>query len=263
MLSLKSKTILVTGVSRSKGIGAAIARLLASSGANVIIHGYAGYDEQQKYPDANLSFADDLVLEMKTQGIDILKLPSSDLSGKEAPEQVVKQAADIFGSINGLVLNHAYSTWAPFGQWTAEDIDAHMNINVRASMLMIQAFARQLPEGESGAVTLFTSGQYLRPMVKEIPYAVSKDAIICLCKQTATALAPQGIRVNCINPGATDTGYLDGERYESVAKMFPSGKWLVPEDAARLVHFLQSDYSRSVTGEVIASEAGFNVSQFG
>lgn len=95
---------------------------------------------------------------------------------------------------------------------------------------------------------------------QEIAYCVSKDAIIGLCRQTAAALAKQKIRVNCINPGATDTGYLmpESDSYQMVASMFPSGRWGMPEDAAKLVQFLQSDFSAWITGQIIASEGGFD-----
>ncbi|MCR2044054.1 SDR family oxidoreductase [Anaerosalibacter massiliensis] len=256
-LSLKEKNILVTGVSRSMGIGTAITKLLAEAGANVITHGYSGYDKALKYRDYNNDFTNTLEQELNKKGYSVTILPPSDLSEKEIPEKVIEQAISKFGYIDGLVLNHAYSVCAPIGEWTSEHIDAHLNTNVRATMLMIQAFANQLPKGKSGVITLFTSGQYLGPMIKEIAYAVSKEAVIGLCKQAAVALAPQNIRVNCINPGATDTGYLEDEDYKTVAKMFPFGRWGMPEDAARLVHFLHSDYARWITGEVIASEGGF------
>ncbi|HHX11974.1 MAG TPA: SDR family oxidoreductase [Clostridiales bacterium] len=257
MLSLKGKNILVTGVSRSKGIGASITKLLASVGANVIVHGYSNYDKELQYPDADEDFVSNIQKELSIKGDNITLLEPSDLSQKDMPQEVIELAKNKFGYLDGLVLNHAYSTCAPIGEWTAEHIDAHLNINVRAAMLMMQAFSKQLPKDKSGVITLFTSGQYLGPMVKEIAYAVSKEAIIGLCKQSAVALAPQNIRVNCINPGPTDTGYLEGKDYETVTKMFPYGRWGMPEDAARLVHFLQSDYARWITGEVIASEGGF------
>lgn len=254
---LKDKNILVTGVSRARGIGTAITKTLAMAGANVIIHGYSSYDQTLQYQDANDGFMSVLQKELSAMGCNVSILESSDLSQKDIPIKVIEEASNKFGHIDGLVLNHAYSTCAPIGEWTADHIDAHLNTNVRASMLMIQAFSKQLPKDKSGAITLFTSGQYLGPMINEIAYAVSKDAIIGLCKQTAAALSSQKIRVNCINPGATDTGYLEGENYEAVAKMFPLGRWGMPEDAARLVHFLQSDYGSWITGEVIASEGGF------
>lgn len=256
-MDLNGKTILVTGVSRSKGIGAAIARILAENGARVLVHGYAKYDQAMGYADAAAGFAQELLSELKSEGLSVSAISPSDLSVPGEGAAVIRRACEACGHLDGLVLNHAYSTWCPLGQWTEEDIGKHLTVNVLASMMMIQEFSRQLPAGRRGAVTLFTSGQYLGPMTKEIPYAVSKEAIVGLCKQASAALAEQNIQVNCINPGPTDTGYLFGEEYEGVAKLFPTGRWGMPEDAARLVHFLQSDYSSWITGEVIASEGGF------
>jgi 3-oxoacyl-[acyl-carrier protein] reductase len=258
-LSLKDKNILITGVSRPMGIGAAITKTLARAGANVVIHGFSKYDEELKYTDSSSSFSEQLARDLHAEGYKVTALPSFDLSEKNAPEKLVSKAAEISGYIDGLVLNHAYSVCLPIGEWTQEHIDAHLNINVRASMLIIQAFAAQLPKGKKGSVTLFTSGQFLGPMIKEMAYAVSKEAIVCICKQAAVALAPKSIRVNCINPGPTDTGYMKpgDDDYKKVAGMFPAGRWGLPEDAARLVHFLQSNYSSWITGQVISSEGGY------
>lgn len=256
-LSLAGQRILVTGVSRPRGIGPAIVRALADAGAVVAAHGYLPYDRAMQYEDADhplQELKDDLL----QGGRKIIFLTPSDLSLPEAPAQVVAEAQERCGSLSGLVLNHAYSVCKPLGSWTAEHIDLHLQVNVRAAMLMLQAFAAQLPEGMPGAVTLFTSGQYRGPMTKEIAYAVSKEATIGLCRQASAALAPQGIRVNCVNPGPTDTGYLTGEAHAAVARCFPSGRWGMPEDAARLVHFLHSDYAAWITGEVIASEGGYS-----
>ncbi|WP_232695576.1 SDR family oxidoreductase [Brevibacillus daliensis] len=256
-MDLKNRNILITGVSRPEGIGTAITKKLAGVGANVVIHGFSTYDEALNYSDASNDFSHHLARELSEKGYRVISLSPSDLSIKGVPEHVIAEGANKLGYLDGLVLNHAYSVEAPIGEWTMENIDAHLNVNVRASMLMIQTFSEQIPTGKDGAITLFTSGQYLGPMTNEIAYAVSKEAIIGLCKQAAVALAPQHIRVNCINPGPVDTGYLTGEAYEKVARMFPSGRWGTPEDAAKLVHFLQSDYASWITGEIIASEGGF------
>jgi 3-oxoacyl-[acyl-carrier protein] reductase len=256
-LSLKNKNILITGVSRPLGIGSAIAKRLAEAGANVVIHGYSSYDMELKYTDATDNFTSTLANELSAKGFSVVSLSPSDISKCDEPERVITEAVEKLGHLDGLVLNHAYSVNEALGMWTEENIDAHFNTNVRASMLMIQAFSKQIKKDSGGAITLFTSGQYLGPMINEIAYAVSKEAIRGLCEQAAAALAPQNIRVNCINPGPTDTGYLKGEEYEAVARMFPSGRWGTPEDAARLVHFLQSDCASWITGQTIASEGGF------
>lgn len=256
-LSLHGKNILITGVSRSCGIGAELARTFAKSGANVIVHGYSSYDKSMEYRDADMRFSEELVSEIVQNGGSIKQLQPSDLSVKGEAVKVIREAEACYGYIDGLVLNHAYSVSMPIGEWTEEHISKHLEVNVTASMMMIQEFSKQLPADKRGAITLFTSGQYLGPMISEIAYAVSKEAIIGICRQIADALAPQNIQANCINPGPTDTGYAFGEDYEEIAKMFPGGRWGTPKDAARLVHFLQSDYSEWITGQVIASEGGF------
>lgn len=255
-IELQGKKILVTGVSRPSGIGATLAKRFAQAGASVAVHGYSGYDQAVQYADAEENATQKLADILLAQGLDVAPLPASDLSAAGVPESVIAEAMHRLGGLDGLILNHAYSTCVPVGEWTAQHIDTHFQVNVRASMLLIQAFAAQAQPDRDNVITLFTSGQYLGPMTKEIAYAASKDAIICLCKQTAAALAPS-IRVNCINPGPNDTGYLTGEAYQSVAKLFPAGRWGTPEDTADLALFLHSEYSKWITGQVIASEGGF------
>ena len=242
-LSLKKQNILVTGVSRASGIGAAIAKICVQAGANVVTHGNPQYDADRKYSDASTSFYTNLAKKYNLKAIS-----PSDLSAPDEPEKVITKAQESFGNLDGLVLNHAYSVSSSIFDCTAENIDNHFNINVRASMLMIKAFAKQVDRNKGGVITLFTSGQYLGPMVDEIAYAISKEAIRGLCTQASVALTDRNIRVNCINPGPTDTSYLSGEAYDRVAQMFPSGRWGSPDDAAKLVHFLHSDYAKWITG---------------
>jgi 3-oxoacyl-[acyl-carrier protein] reductase len=149
-------------------------------------------------------------------------------------------------------VNHARSGHGALGELTAEHIDAFLHENVRASLLLVQEFATQF-EGDAGAVVLLTSGAHLAPMAQEIAYAVSKGALAVATATLAEELADRGIRLNCVNPGPTNTGYLDGV---SPTRM-PSGRWGEPDDAARLIAWLCSDDGRWVTGQVLDSEGGF------
>jgi 3-oxoacyl-[acyl-carrier protein] reductase len=155
-----------------------------------------------------------------------------------------------------MILNHAYGVYAEIGRWTAEHIDSHLIVNVRAAMMMIQAFAHQADPSKDNAVTLFTSGQYRIIETDLLAYSVSKEATMCLCRGTAQLLGDRGIRVNCINPGCNDTGYCSGEAYEAIAKRHPAGRWGTPDDTADLALFLHSAYAKWITGEVIASHGG-------
>jgi len=256
-LRLDGQKILITGVSRPSGIGATLAKRLAEAGAVIAIHGFSEYDVAIGHQSAMLHGSERLAEQLCDLGLQVIALTSGDLAIPGVAETVVEEAAAKLGGLDGLILNHAYSTYGEIGGWTPEHIDPHLLVNVRASMMMIQSFVTQVDTTRDNAITLFTSGQYLGPMTNEIAYCVSKDAIIGLCKQTSYLLGDKNIRVNCINPGPNDTGYCFGEAHKHVANMFPSGRWGTPDDTADLVLFLHSSYAKWITGQVIASEGGF------
>jgi 3-oxoacyl-[acyl-carrier protein] reductase len=256
---LDGKKILITGVSRPIGIGATLAKRLAEAGAIIAIHGFSDYDMTVGVSKSAMANGTEILAKQSVDsGLNITAITTGDLMIPGVAEKVVEEAAEKLGGLDGLVLNHAYSTYGEMGDWTPEHIDPHLLVNVRASMMMIQAFVNQADITKENAITLFTSGQYLGPMINEIAYSVSKEAIICLCRQTSYLLADKNIRVNCINPGPVDTGYCFDEAHEAVAKMFPSGRWGTPDDTADLLLFLHSGYAKWITGQVIAGEGGFN-----
>ena len=258
-IRLDGQRILITGVSRPAGIGATLAKRLAQAGAVVAVHGFSDYDIVVHNPETVLTNGTETVAKnLSDCGLNVTAITPSDLEKPGNAEKAVEEASAKLGGLDGLILNHAYSTHCEIGQWTPEHIDPHLLVNVRASMMMIQAFVDQVDTSNDNAITLFTSGQYLGPMVREIAYCVSKEAIICLCRQTSRLLGSKNIRVNCINPGPNDTGYCFGEVYEAVAKSFPSGRWGTPDDTADLVLFLHSSYAKWITGQVIASDGGVN-----
>ncbi|MFC3418719.1 SDR family oxidoreductase [Salinicoccus hispanicus] len=241
------KRILITGVSRPQGIGSTLAHKFRASGYEVLVHGNSKYDTYMEYPDAGES----------SSFREITRLKDSDLSIKEGIDQLISELAND-GPIDHLILCHAYSTHGEMGTWSFDDINNHLITNVTASMLLIQEFHKQF-QGGDGCITLFSSGQHLGPMTDEIPYAVSKAAIANLATQTSHAMAEQGIRVNAVNPGPTDTGYIekDSELYTHIANQFHSKRWGTPDDVANLLLFLHSNEGKWITGQTIDSEGGF------
>jgi len=257
-IRLDGRKILITGVSRPIGIGATLARRFAEAGAVVAVHGFSDYDVAMKHLTAMPGGTEAVTGKLKDSGLNVTILTPSDLEVPGNAEKVVAEAKEKLGTLDGLVLNHTNGECMEIGKWTPEHIDPILHVNIRASMMMLQAFSQQADAAKNSAVTLFTSGQYLGPMADEIAYCVSKEALICLCKQASYLLAHQNIRVNCVNPGPVDTGYCFGEAHENIAKMFPSGRWGTPDDTADLLLFLHSEYAKWITGQVIASEGGFN-----
>ena len=255
-IRLDGQKILITGVSRPLGIGATLAKRCAEAGAEVAVHGFSDYDMTTNHLSAMPGGTEAVTKQLNDLGLNVTTLTSSDLEIPGNAEKVVAEAVAKLGKLNGLVLNHTNGETVEIGNWTAEHIDPILHVNVRASMMMVQSFAAQADTAKDNAITLFTSGQYLSPMVNEMAYCVSKEAIICLCRQSSRLLGDKNIRVNCINPGPNDTGYCFGEIYEEVAKRFPSGRWGTPDDTADLLLFLHSTYAKWITGQVIASDGG-------
>jgi 3-oxoacyl-[acyl-carrier protein] reductase len=256
-IRLDGQKILITGVSRPLGIGATLAKRFAEAGAAVAVHGFSDYDMAVHRAETALRNGTEVVAErLNNLGLDCFLITPSDLEKPGNAEKAVEEAAAKLGGLDGLILNHAYSTHAGIGEWTAEHIDSHLLVNVRASMMMLQSFVSQADRAKDNAVTLFTSGQYLSPMTGEIAYCVSKEAVICLCRQASYLLGDRNIRVNCINPGPNNTGYCSDEFIESYARLFPAGRWGTPDDTADLALFLHSPAAKWITGQVIASDGG-------
>ena len=140
------------------------------------------------------------------------------------------------GDVDILVANHAMSCDQDLEQLEAAAIDATLAVNVRATLLLVQAYAARHDDARPGGrVVLFTSGQNLEPMARELPYAASKGALHALTASLAAHLAPRGILVNAVNPGPTDTGWATPELTAHELRRLPLGRWGTPEDAARAV----------------------------
>jgi 3-oxoacyl-[acyl-carrier protein] reductase len=253
---LVGRTALVTGVSRRRGIGYAVAARLAEQGASVVIHHHSPHDAHQ------YGAADDigaLVDELKTRlrpGARIVALPS-DLSTAEGPRALVAAARSALGHLDVLVCNQAHAGDAvSLRTATADAFDTHWKVNARATLLLTQAFAEQHDGRRGGRVVWMTSGQALGPMPDNLAYAVSKAALAGATASVAAELAEAQILLNTINPGPVNTGYLDGAP-EAVLDRFPAHRLGRPDDPARLIAWLVSDDGEWVVGQVLHSEGGF------
>jgi 3-oxoacyl-[acyl-carrier protein] reductase len=252
--ALSGRVAFVTGVSRQKGIGYAIARRLAGMGADLFIHAYAPYDAQQPWGADPQGIAP-MLETLREYGVRVESC-EADLSEPAAPEEAMAAAVQRYGHVDVLVVNHTYSTMGALEDLTASEIDRHMAVNVRGSLLLIKAFAAQHDGRPGGRVILMTSGQHLGPMPEELAYIASKGALHQLTASLSAHLIARGITVNTVNPGATDTGYASSELYQQVLALEPQGRWGEPDDAARLIAWLTTDDARWITGQVINSSGG-------
>lgn len=240
---------IVTGVSHTKGIGAAICRNLAKNGVTVF---FTHWKSENSWPER---FKSELVTDY---GVACSHM-DKDLSESDAAEAVLNQVVNDLGVPNILVNNAAYSTRDGYMALDAKTLDDHYAVNMRTPFLLSVAFAKQFKNGNKamGRIINLTSGQALGPMTGELAYAATKGAVSAFTLSLSAELAPLGITVNAVNPGPTDTGWMTEDLKEKVRSQFLSGRLGQPEDAARIVSFLASEEGEWITGQVIHSEGGF------
>jgi 3-oxoacyl-[acyl-carrier protein] reductase len=252
---LAGRGALVTGVSRRAGIGYAVARRLRELDADVFVHGFVPHDAGQPW-GADPRGVPALAAELGAGHVE------GDFSDPAAPAACLDAAVAALGHVDVLIANHAMSCDQDLAALDAAAIDATLAVNVRATLLLVQAYARLHDDARPGGrVVLFTSGQHLGPMTRELPYAASKAALHGITASLAGELAPRGILVNTLNPGPTDTGWATPELVERELHRLPLGRWGMPEDAARIVGWLATDEAAWVTGQVLTSDGGYSLSR--
>lgn len=260
-LPLAGHVAVITGVSRRRGIGFAVASRLAAMGASLFIQHYRPHDATQPWGADDV---DELLAELRVSLVPGARLShtSLDLSAASAAETLIDAATAAVGHLDILACNHAKSgDDGPLAQMTAAKLDAHWQVNARSTVLATRAFAGQHNGRDGGRVVWMTSGQSQGPMSNSIAYAMSKAALAGLTASVADDLIEQNIVLNTVNPGPVNTGYLDadvsGQDRDALLDHFPLGRFGEPDDPARLIAWLVSDEGRWMVGQVLNSEGGF------
>jgi 3-oxoacyl-[acyl-carrier protein] reductase len=249
------KIAVITGASRLKGIGAAICRELADARHHIFFTYWMDYDRAMPW---DMESNEPLLLknELEAKGVKAASL-ELDLSRSDSAELLMEAVQKELGKPDILINNAAYSTNNDFSDLTAEELDKHYIINIRATTLLSVQFARVFDKQAGGRIVNLTSGQSQGPMPGELAYATTKGAVDALTLTLSAELAPLGITVNAVNPGPTDTGWMTESIKRELQPMFPFGRVGEPRDVAKTIRFLVSDQADWITGQVIHSEGGF------
>lgn len=255
MESLTGKMALVTGASRKGGLGAAIATALAKAGADICLGYYRPYDRLQTWTASRDSDVDAILADIADLGVRVAGF-EVDLTPTDGPADLFRHARQALGAVDILINNAAYSAPVAIDAFDADTLDAHYAVNLRAVALLCAEFARQFERSDGGRIVNVTSGQGMGPMPGELAYAATKGGVDALTVSLSAALAERGITVNAVDPGATDTGWIDDDLRRSLLARAPMGRLGQPEDAARLVAFLASDDAAWITGQIIRSRGG-------
>ncbi|KGB98105.1 short chain dehydrogenase family protein [Burkholderia multivorans] len=245
MNRLQGKRALVTGGSR--GIGAAIAKRLAADGADVAITYEKSADRAQA-----------VVAEIETLGRRAVAI-QADSADPAAVRAAVDRAADTLGGLDILVNNAGIFRAGSLDALTLDDIDATLNVNVRAVIVASQAAARHLGEGGS----IVSTGSCLATRVPDAGmslYAASKAALIGWTQGLARDLGPRGITVNIVHPGSTDTDMnpADGEHADAQLARMAIPRYGKADDVAALVAFVVGPEGRSINGTGLTIDGGAN-----
>jgi 3-oxoacyl-[acyl-carrier protein] reductase len=257
---LRGRVAVVTGAGRRAGIGAAICRALARRGADVFFTQWGAYD---RGPGTGEGTGEDpdgpAALRQELRSLDVrVDHAEADLSLPETPARVLEEATERLGVPSILVNNAAHSTRDGFKNLDSTTLDVHYVVNLRGTALLSVEFARRYPGGPGGRIISITSGQENGPLPGELAYAATKGAVAAFTRSLAVEVGRKGITVNAVNPGPTDTGWMDEGLKRELTPRFPLGRIGLPEDAARLVAWLATDEAGWITGQVIDSEGGFH-----
>lgn len=247
-ISLDGKRALVTG--GNSGIGAAIARALADSGAKVAIN-YVSHPET----------AEQMVNELKAKGGEAFSV-EADISDPQAVETMFQTLDETWGGID-ILINNAGIDGAEAHGWdmSIEDFQKVIHINLLGNYYCArQALQRMVPQ-KSGVVLSTSSVHEIIAWTGHSAYTASKAGIGMLTKTLAQEAAPSGVRILSLAPGAVKTAinqnvWGDKIQEEDLLKKIPLGRIGTPEDIANMAVVLVSDVASYITGRTIYVDGG-------
>lgn len=273
MYDLRGKIAVITGVGRPQGIGRATALRLAQEGVRLVIADL-GQAMPQTARDVH-GVSPDLertATEIQQAGAEVFAVPT-DVSRPDEVEALVQQAVDRFGRLDIMVCNAAIlaDRNIPPTELTEVTFARVLAVNLTGTFLCAQAAARQMiRQGQGGTIITIGSRAARRGMASLIAYASSKFGVIGLTQSLALALAPHGIRVNCVCPGAVDTdmategheararrlGISLDEAKAQAAREIPLGRLTSADDVARAIVWFAAPESGHITGQALNVNGG-------
>lgn len=244
-MELFGKRALVNGGSR--GIGAAITVALAENGADVAFTYHRSADR-----------AASGVMTIEEKGRRGLAI-QADSADPDAIRRAVSQTVDTLGGLDILVNSAGIGTAGMTADLALADLQAMLDVNVRAPVLFAQAAIPHLSSG-GRIISLGSSLAERVPFPGVTAYAMSKSALLSFTRGLSRELGPQGITVNLVLPGSTDTEMnpADGENADYQRSLTSLGRFGEPREVASAVTFLAGPSANLITGAVLSVDAGFN-----
>lgn len=247
MKLLEGKNAIITGGSR--GIGKGIAKVFAEHGANVAFT----YNSSAESSNA-------LADELSKLGVKAKAYQSNAASFKEA-EQLIKDVAEDFGSIDILINNAGITKDNLLMRMSEEDFDKVIEVNLKSIFNMTKAVQRTMLKQRKGSIINMSSVVGVTGNAGQANYAASKSGIIGFSKSMAQELGSRNIRTNVIAPGFIETEMtekLDEKVVDGWRQAIPLKRGGSPEDIANACVFLGSELSSYITGQVLHVDGGMH-----
>ena len=247
MFNLKDRVAVVTGASR--GIGKAIAIQLSKAGAKVIISSRK-YDECEKVAN-----------EIKSKGFKAEVIPCH-VGRKDEIRNLVKETINKYNGIDILVSNAGTNpAYGPLETLNDNAFDKILDVNLKSSIWLVNEASPYLKKNKTSSIIIMSSISALIGTKDIGAYGISKAAEVSLVKNLAVELGPHGIRVNAIAPGLIKTEFSralwsDKDKLKKQNENTPLQRIGCPEDISGIAHFLASDASSFMTGQLIVADGG-------
>jgi glucose 1-dehydrogenase len=240
-----SRGAVVTGA--GQGIGREIARQLALEGAGVVLN------------DRDEALAEDAARAIAAEG-GAVRPAGGDVADVAVTRGLVARAVREFGRLDVAVANAGVTMHCDFLDYQPEDFDRLLAVNLRGSFFLAQAAARRFREQATPGRILFLSSVTGHMAIRQMaPYGMTKSALETLARNLSLEMAPHGITVNAVAPGATITPRtVSDEKWEDAwAKATPNGRVATGVDVAAAALFLLSDAASHVTGQSLVVDGGW------
>ncbi len=249
MWNLDGRTAIVTGAAH--GIGLATAHLMVSAGLNVV-----------------LADVDEAALTASTEAVAstgrAVAVPT-DVARADSVAALVEETMGRFGRVDVLFANAAIQISRPVRETTEADWDRIQNVNLKGVYLCCRAVLDVMLRQRAGSIVISASGHAFATYRGYAAYAAAKGAVVSFMRGLALDYADQGIRANCVIPGATDTRLIR-QHFDSMSDpeqarrelldSIPMKRLATPQDVAHAVLFLASDFASYVTGTCLAVDGG-------
>lgn len=247
-MKCEDKVALVVG--GGSGIGRAAAQIFSEQGAKVAV------------ADINLSGAQETVELIRAAGGDA-EAYSCDVTQRSQCEGLVKDATDRFGRVDILANTVGWSDTTFFVDETEEYWNKIVSINYLGSIYLCRAVLDGMIERKSGSIVLTSSDAGKVGTMGETVYAGAKAAVIGFVKSLAREIARDGLRINAISPGPTDTPLIraqaDQHVIEKMVRAVPMKRMGTAEEQAAAIVFLASDAAGYITGQTLSVSGGLTM----